>query len=130
MAVQYSSAVGRRKESSARVKLEPGKGEVTVNNKTGIDYFGNSRLLDKVIAPLKALSLETKYNVFIKVVGGGKNGQAEAARHGVARALVKEDEGHKSVLRKLGYITRDPRAKERKKPGYKGARKKPQFSKR
>jgi len=79
---------------------------------------------------LKALSFENKYDVFVIVKGGGVTGQAEAIRHGISRALVKEDEAVKPTLRKLGFITRDPRAKERKKPGLRGARKKPQFSKR
>ncbi len=130
MADKYYATVGRRKEATARVKIESGKGEVQINGKTGLEYLGSQPLFEKVIAPLKALSQEGKYNLTVKVVGGGKNGQAEAIRHGVARALVKEDETVKSTLRKLGYITRDPRAKERKKPGLKGARKKPQFSKR
>jgi small subunit ribosomal protein S9 len=130
MADKYQAAVGRRKEASARVKIEIGNGTVTINNKPGLEYFGNQRLYEKILSPLKLVSLEGKYNIFVKVIGGGTNGQSEAIRHGVARALVKEDEGFKSVLRKAGFITRDPRAKERKKPGLRGARKKPQFSKR
>ena len=132
MADKYYTAVGRRKEASARVKIVPGgKGNFTVNDKSLGEYFGSStRLMDKVSESLKILSYEKKYDVFVKVLGGGKNGQAEAIRHGIARALVKEDETTKPTLRKAGYITRDPRAKERKKPGLKRARKAEQFSKR
>jgi small subunit ribosomal protein S9 len=127
---KFNTAVGRRKEASARVKIVAGKGNITINTKTGLDYFGNDRLLEKAKASLKILSLDEKYDVFAKVSGGGKNGQAEAIRHGLARALVKEDETRKPTLRKAGFITRDPRAKERKKPGLKRARKAEQFSKR
>jgi small subunit ribosomal protein S9 len=130
MAEKYYTAVGRRKEASARVKLQAGKGEITINGKKAIEFFGNERAVAKVSSPLKALSFETKYDVFVIVEGGGTTGQAEAIRHAITRALVKEDENVKPTLRKLGYITRDPRAKERKKPGLRGARKKPQFSKR
>jgi small subunit ribosomal protein S9 len=130
MADKYTAAVGRRKEASARAKLTSGKGEVTINGKTGIEYLGNERMVSKALAPLEAISMNGKYDVAVKVMGGGKIGQAEAIRHAIARALVKEDESLKPTLRKLGYITRDPRAKERKKPGLKKARKAPQFSKR
>jgi small subunit ribosomal protein S9 len=131
MADKYFTAVGRRKEASARVKISLGKGEFTVNGKQPAEYFGaNETLVRKSKESLKLLSYEKKYDVAVKVAGGGKNGQAEAIRHGIARALVKEDESVKSVLRKAGYITRDPRAKERKKPGLKRARKAEQFSKR
>jgi small subunit ribosomal protein S9 len=110
--------------------LTTGKGQVTINGKTGIEYLGNERMVSKALAPLEAISMNGKYDVAVKVMGGGKIGQAEAIRHAIARALVKEDESLKPTLRKLGYITRDPRAKERKKPGLKKARKAPQFSKR
>lgn len=130
MADKYNAAVGRRKEASARVKIQFGKGEFTINGKPAIEYLGNEKMVSKALSPLTALSLNGKYDVFVKVTGGGKTGQAEAIRHGVARALVKEDEAVKPTLRKAGYITRDPRAKERKKPGLKRARKAPQFSKR
>ena len=130
MAESYHAAVGRRKEASARVKLESGKGEFIINGKAAVDYLGNEKMIAKALAPLENLSLSGKYNIFVKVSGGGKTGQAEAIRHGIARALVKEDETVKSTLRKAGFITRDPRAKERKKPGLKRARKAPQFSKR
>lgn len=131
MSDKYYTAVGRRKEASARAKISSGKGLFTVNGKQLSEYFGgDERLTQKTIESLKLLSLEKKYDVAVKVAGGGKNGQAEAIRHAIARALVKEDESVKSTLRKAGYITRDPRAKERKKPGLKRARKAEQFSKR
>jgi small subunit ribosomal protein S9 len=131
MTDKYFTAVGRRKEASARVKISAGKGEFTVNGKQLKEYFGNDdRLAQKARESLKLLSLDKKYDVAVKTSGGGKNGQAEAIRHAIARALVKEDEAVKSTLRKAGYITRDPRAKERKKPGLKRARKAEQFSKR
>lgn len=130
MSEKIVTSIGRRKEASARVKLVPGKGNVTINDKVAIEYLGSQRLVAKVMESLKILSLEDKYDVFVKVAGGGKNGQAEAIRHGIARALYKEDETRKPTLRKAGYVTRDPRAKERKKPGLKRARKKEQFSKR
>lgn len=131
MSDKYFYAVGRRKESSARVKIFPnGKGNFTVNEKPIIEYFGNEKETQRSVESLKILSLDTKYDVVAKVIGGGKNGQAEAIRHGIARALIVEDETRKPTLRKAGYVTRDPRAKERKKPGLKGARKAPQFSKR
>lgn len=126
----FNAAVGRRKEASARVKIVPGKGLLTINDRPGVEYLGNENMVKKATASLEALSLTGKYDVFVKVSGGGKNGQAEAIRHGLARALVKEDETRKPTLRKAGYITRDPRAKERKKYGLKRARKAPQFSKR
>lgn len=124
------TAIGRRKEASARVKIIPGKGNITINEKSAAEYFGNEQLINKTKESLKILSLDSKYDVLVKVSGGGKNGQAEAIRHGIARALIKEDETRKPTLRKAGYVTRDPRAKERKKPGLKRARKAEQFSKR
>lgn len=130
MAAAHHTAVGRRKEASARVKIVPGKGNMTVNEKSAIEYFGNQSLADKARDSLKVLSLIERYDIFVKVSGGGKNGQAEAIRHGIARALIKEDDSRKPTLRKAGFVTRDPRAKERKKPGLKRARKAEQFSKR
>jgi len=130
VAENFYTSVGRRKEASARVKIQPGKGDLVINEKTALDYLGSVRLLEKAKESLKILSLVDKYDVFVKVAGGGKNGQAEAIRHAIARALVKEDETRKPSLRKAGFITRDPRAKERKKPGLKRARKAEQFSKR
>lgn len=123
-------AVGRRKEASARVKITSGTGNFTVNEKPAIEYLGNDRLVNKALSSLDVLSLAGKFDIFVRVSGGGKNGQAEAIRHGLARALVELKAENKPTLRKAGYITRDPRAKERKKPGLKRARKAPQFSKR
>jgi small subunit ribosomal protein S9 len=124
------TAVGRRKEASARAKLVPGKGLIQINGKAALEYLGNDRLISIAQIPLKSVSLDGKYDIYIKVSGGGKKGQAEAIRHAITRALIKEDESLKPTLRKLGYVTRDPRTKERKKYGLKKARKAPQFSKR
>lgn len=126
----YENAIGRRKEASARVKIVSGKGEFIINGKSALDYLGNEVLVSKAMAPLKLLSFEEKFDIFVKVSGGGKNGQAEAIRHGLSRALIIGDASRKPTLRKAGFVTRDPRAKERKKPGLKRARKAPQFSKR
>lgn len=123
-------AVGRRKEASARVKIASGTGNFTINEKPALEYLGNDRLVNKALSPLNILSLSGKFDIFVRASGGGKNGQAEAIRHGLARALVELKTENKPTLRKAGYITRDPRAKERKKPGLKRARKAPQFSKR
>lgn len=127
--VQYYGT-GRRKSSVARVRLVPGEGNVTVNDRTLDEYFGLETL--KVISkqPLVATDTENKFDVIVKVIGGGFTGQAGAIRHGIARALVKADEEFRSVLKKAGYLTRDPRMKERKKYGLKKARRAPQFSKR
>lgn len=128
---EYIRAVGRRKTSSARVRIYPsGKGEIIVNDKKLSEYFPYKLHSDKVIAPLKETSLEEKFDVSAKVEGGGVNSQAESVRHGVARALVAHDETLKPVLKAAGFLTRDPRAKERKKPGLKRARRAPQWSKR
>jgi len=127
--VQYAGT-GRRKSSVARVRLLPGEGNVTVNDRTLDEYFGLETL--KVISkqPLVATATENKFDVIVKVVGGGFTGQAGAIRHGIARALIKADAEFRPVLKKAGYLTRDPRMKERKKYGLKKARRAPQFSKR
>ena len=130
MTKQEHKAVGRRKEASARVKITSGTGVFTINERPAKGYLGNDRLVNKALLPLDALSLVGKFDIFVRVSGGGKNGQAEAIRHGLARALVELKAENKPTLRKAGFITRDPRAKERKKPGLKRARKAPQFSKR
>ena len=130
MSEKKITAVGRRKEASARAKLIPGKGLIQINGKVALEYLGNDRLISIAQIPLKSVSLDGKYDIYIKVSGGGKKGQAEAIRHAITRALIKEDESLKPTLRKLGYVTRDPRTKERKKYGLKKARKAPQFSKR
>ena len=121
---------GRRKSSVARVYLVPGKGNITIN-KRGIDeYFGLETLKVIVRQPLAATENLEKFDVLVNVKGGGYTGQAGAIRHGIARALLQADEEFRPVLKKAGYLTRDPRMKERKKYGLKKARRAPQFSKR
>ena len=121
---------GRRKESIARVRLMAGKGNITVNGKTLDEYFGTEILKVIVNQPFAVTNTVGKYDVVVKVVGGGFTGQAGAIRHGITRALIKSDENLKSELKKAGFVTRDPRMKERKKYGLKKARRAPQFSKR
>lgn len=121
---------GRRKSSIARVRLVSGKGTITINEKTLDEYLPSEILKTIVKQPLVATSTEGKFDVIIKVEGGGLSGQAGAIRHGIARALVKASEDNKPALKSAGFLTRDPRMKERKKPGLKKARKAPQFSKR
>jgi small subunit ribosomal protein S9 len=131
MAVQqYYAAVGRRKTSIARVRLVPGTGEIVVNGKPIDQYFGGSIWTDQVQEPFNAVNQVGRYNVDVKVLGGGQSGQAGAIKHGVARALVASDESLRSTLRKAGLLTRDARMKERKKYGLKRARKAPQYTKR
>jgi small subunit ribosomal protein S9 len=126
---RYIEAIGRRKTSVARVRLSKGKGVVTVGEKTLADYFQQPRLRDLITAPFTKLQL-TEFDVTAHVEGGGINSQAEAIRLGIARALVMKDEDLKKKLRAFGYLTRDPRAVERKKYGLKKARRSPQWSKR
>ncbi|MBQ9097229.1 MAG: 30S ribosomal protein S9 [Clostridia bacterium] len=129
-AVQYYGT-GRRKKSVARVRLVPGKGNITINDRTLDDYFGLETLKVIVKQPLVATETEGKFDVICKVAGGGFTGQAGAVRHGIARALLNVDEeSYRGTLKAAGYLTRDPRMKERKKYGLKAARKAPQFSKR
>lgn len=126
-----SRAVGRRKTAIAQVKLVPGKGRVFVNNRTLKNYFGNRASLEMIIyQPLVLTDNETKYDVHVKVLGGGVSSQAEAIRHGLSRSLVILNEENKPILRVEGLLTRDQRVKERKKYGRKRARKRFQFSKR
>ncbi|NLY85066.1 MAG: 30S ribosomal protein S9 [Tissierellia bacterium] len=127
--VQYFGT-GRRKTSVARVRLVPGNGNITINNRSIDEYFDFETL--KVIArePLVITETLDKYDVFVNVKGGGFTGQAGAIRHGIARALLKADEDLRPILKKAGHLTRDPRMKERKKYGLKKARRAPQFSKR
>ncbi len=128
--IQYYGT-GRRKSSVARVRLVPGKGDITVNNRSLDDYFGLETLKVIVKQPLVATGTEGKFDVVIKVQGGGFTGQAGAIRHGLSRALLKVDEeAFRAVLKKACYLPRDPRMKERKKYGLKAARRAPQFSKR
>ena len=121
---------GRRKSSIARVYVKPGKGNITVNKRDLNDYFGLETLKVVVRQPLVALDAVEKYDINVTVKGGGTTGQAGAIRHGIARALCRADEEFRPVLKKAGFLTRDPRMKERKKYGLKAARRAPQFSKR
>ncbi len=121
---------GRRKKSIARVYLVPGKGEITINKRSIDEYFGLETLKVIVRQPLVATDTVEKYDVLVNVHGGGYTGQAGAIRHGIARALLQVDADFRPVLKKAGYLTRDPRMKERKKYGLKAARRAPQFSKR
>jgi len=121
---------GRRKKSIARVYLVPGKGNITINKRTIDEYFGLETLKVIVRQPLVATDSVEKFDVLVNVHGGGYTGQAGAIRHGIARALLKVDATNRPVLKSAGYLTRDPRMKERKKYGLKAARRAPQFSKR
>jgi small subunit ribosomal protein S9 len=121
---------GRRKCSIAKVRLVSGQGNVIVNGKPVLDYFGRKVLELIVKQPLSVTNTEGKYDVLASVHGGGTSGQAGAVRHGIARALLKVEDGFRSPLKKAGFLTRDPRMKERRKYGLKKARKAPQFSKR
>ena len=121
---------GRRKKSIARVYLVPGKGNVTINKRSMDDYFGLETLKVIVRQPLVATENVEKFDVIVNVHGGGYTGQAGAIRHGIARALLQVDADFRPVLKRAGYLTRDPRMKERKKYGLKAARRAPQFSKR
>ena len=129
MATQYYGT-GRRKKSIARVYLIPGTGKITVNKRDIEEYFGLETLKVVVRQPLVVVDGLNKFDITVTVKGGGTTGQAGAIRHGIARALCKVDEEYRPVLKKAGYLTRDPRMKERKKYGLKGARRAPQFSKR
>lgn len=121
---------GRRKNAIARVRLVPGTGNITVNGRALDDYFGLKTLQMLVESPLQVAGVAGKYDVFINALGGGVSGQAGACRHGISRALLKLDGTFRAGLKQAGYLTRDPRMKERKKYGLKKARKRPQFSKR
>ena len=127
----YMYGTGRRKSSVARVHLFPGgTGKITINGRDIDDYFGLDTLNYIVRQPLATTSNVDKVDIEATVVGGGVTGQAGAIRHGVARALLLVDEAYRPALKAAGFLTRDPRMKERKKPGLKGARRAPQFSKR
>lgn len=128
--VRYYEAVGRRKRAVARVRLIPGDGRVVINNKDLKQYFGRPQDWLDVMAPLKLTGNENRFNVSVLVSGGGITGQAQAIRHGVARALIEVDPNLSRLLRQAGFLTRDSREKERKKPGLKRARKAPQYTKR
>ena len=121
---------GRRKKSIARVYLVPGKGDITINKRSLDEYFGLETLKVIVKQPLVATNTTDKYDVIVNVHGGGYTGQAGAIRHGISRALLHVDAEFRPVLKKAGFLTRDPRMKERKNYGLKSARRAPQFSKR
>ncbi|MFS0675136.1 30S ribosomal protein S9 [Ornithinibacillus sp. 179-J 7C1 HS] len=127
--VQYYGT-GRRKSSTARVRLVPGTGNVTINGRNANDYFPYETQILILNQPLQATETQGTYDVIVTVDGGGFTGQAGAIRHGIARALLEADPGYRSALKSAGFLTRDPRMKERKKYGLKGARRAPQFSKR
>lgn len=127
--VQYFGT-GRRKSSVARVRLMPGEGNVLINGRTLDSYFGYETLKREVLRPLVITDTQGKYDVIVKVEGGGFTGQAGAIRHGISRALLEVDAELRPILKKAGFLTRDPRMKERKKYGLKAARRAPQFSKR
>ena len=127
--IQYYGT-GRRKKSVARVRLVSGDGKILINDRTIDDYFGLETMKVIVRQPLVLTDTLSKFDVLCKVVGGGLSGQAGAIRHGISRALLKADEEFRPALKKAGFLTRDPRMKERKKYGLKKARRAPQFSKR
>lgn len=126
----YFYGTGRRKSSVARVRIYNGTGKVTINDRDIDDYFGLETLKVIVRQPLTLTGTNDKFDIVCRVGGGGVTGQAGAIRHGVARALLQYDAELRSALKKAGFLTRDPRMKERKKYGLKGARRAPQFSKR
>lgn len=127
--LQYRGT-GRRKTSTARVRLVPGDGNIIINNRSADVYFGRNVCEQMVKAPLEATGTLGKFDVLVNVSGGGQTGQAGAIRHGVARALLEVDNDFRSTLKNAGFLTRDARMKERRKYGLKKARKAPQFSKR
>ena len=126
----YFQGTGRRKTSIARVRLVPGEGAVVVNGKPLDEYFGRDGAVERATAAFGVTNTVRKFNAMIKVEGGGVSGQVGAIAHGIARALLQVDKDNTKALRQAGLLTRDPRAKERKKPGLKRARKAPQFTKR
>ena len=127
--VQYYGT-GRRKSSVARVRLVPGTGKVTINDRAFAEYVPNGATRLDVLQPLTLTGTENSYDIIVNVCGGGITGQAGAVRHGITRALMEVNPAFRSILKKTGLVTRDPRAKERKKCGLKKARRSPQFSKR
>lgn len=129
--MQYFESTGRRKTATARVRVFPGgTGEITVNERTGAVYFPRPGDMDRALGPIKIAQLEGRVNVSVHVLGGGQTGQADAVANGVARALLKYNPELRQALRTGGFLTRDSREKERKKPGLKKARKRPTFTKR
>ena len=130
MAQAQYTGTGRRKNAVARVRLVPGTGKITVNKKDVEEYIPHADLRLVINQPFAVTSTEGSYDVHVNVVGGGYAGQSGAIRHGIARALLQADAEYRPVLKKAGFLTRDPRMKERKKYGLKAARRAPQFSKR
>jgi small subunit ribosomal protein S9 len=127
----FNSGTGRRKTAVARVRLLPGEGEIVVNGRSLTEHFGAAVDETELRMPFRVTGTEGRYNTMVKVEGGGVTGQAGAIRHGIARALLQLDpEGYRLPLRQAGFLTRDPRMKERKKYGLKRARKAPQYTKR
>ena len=126
----YFYGTGRRKKSIARVRIVPGTGAITINGRDIDNYFGLETLKLIVNQPFAVTGTEGKFDIIANVIGGGISGQAGAIRHGLSRALVAADEANKPALKAAGFLTRDPRMKERKKYGLKAARRAPQFSKR
>ena len=130
MSVNYLYGTGRRKTSVARVRLLPGDGSMTVNGKPADEYFGGESKVTPIRLPFRVTDTEGRYAASVLVAGGGTSGQAGAIRHGIARALLAGHPDFRATLREAGLLTRDPRAKERKKYGLKRARKAPQYTKR
>lgn len=128
---RYYQGTGRRKSAVARVRLFPGSGEFMVNGKSPVDYFGPRDVFQReLVRPLDLTGNVASFNVMVKVRGGGLSGQVIAVRHGIARALIDSNEDLRPTLKQAGLLTRDARVKERKKPGLKRARKRPQYTKR
>ncbi|MDP3976066.1 MAG: 30S ribosomal protein S9 [bacterium] len=131
MTQQYHYANGKRKTSVARVYVQPnGSGEVVINGVPAAQYFTVSTQLGTILEPLQAVEQDKLVNIMVKVFGGGTTGQAQAIRHGIARGLVKMDIKFRPVLKRMGFLTRDARTVERKKPGLRKARRAPQWAKR
>ncbi len=126
----YTGGTGRRKTAVAQVRLSPGSGNITVDGANYEERFTRFDHRQSILKPLVVTETGAKYDIVVKVSGGGITGQADSIAMGISRALLKEDEKHKAILRKEGLLTRDPRAKERKKPGLKRARKASQYTKR
>lgn len=130
MSVQYYEGIGRRKTSSARVRIMTGNGQYIINGKQAEAYFPRIGDMGRITAPLRAVEMEGRFDISVKVRGGGITGQSGAVCHGLARALVEMDPELRPVMRAGGFLTRDSRMKERKKPGLKRARKAPTYTKR
>lgn len=126
----YFYANGKRKTAVARVRLYKGNGRMVVNNKDAREYFGTDERINVIKAPLALVHMEKQFDISAQVEGGGIQGQAEALRHGIAKALLEVDNGLRGIIKPEGFLTRDDRIKERKKPGLHKARRAPQFSKR